>query len=221
MRGHVRKRGNKWCVVVDGGRTPEGRRKQKWFSGYRTRGEAEDALVTILGRLQRSETIDPDTTPLAEYLGRHVHLRRGELAPLSVTQYQSMIRVHIGAEPDPIGAMPLAKIRRAHLRDFARSLEEKGLAAGTRNVVFAVISKALVDAVEDDLLAVNPAAGLGGRARRSRAAFTVWTELELHDLLDTVEDDRLAALCAWGRDGCPALDSSASPGSGTTPKNDG
>ncbi len=118
--------------------------------------------------------------------------RTGELAPLSVTQYQSMIRVHV--EPDPIGAMPLGKVRKTHLRAFARSLEEKGLAPGTRNVVFAVISKALSDAVEDDLLGVNPAVGLSMRSRRTRAAFTVWTEQELHDLLDVVESDRLAGL---------------------------
>lgn len=28
MRGHVRKRGNKWCAVVDGARDRDGRRKQ-------------------------------------------------------------------------------------------------------------------------------------------------------------------------------------------------
>jgi integrase len=192
MRGHVRKRGTKWSIVVDGGRDADGQRLQKWFSGYRTRGAAEDALVTILGRIQRGETIDPDSTPFAEYLRQHLQSRRGQLAPLTVTQYESMTRVHI--EPDPIGGMPLGKIRKAHLRTFARSLEEKGLAPGTRNVVFAVISKALADAVEDDLLAVNPAAGLRVKAGRTRAAFTVWTEQELHDLLDVVEQARLAAL---------------------------
>lgn len=66
MRGHVRKRGSTWSVVVDNGRDAEGRRQQKWCSGYRTKGEAEDGLVTILGRLQRGETIDPDTTPFAQ-----------------------------------------------------------------------------------------------------------------------------------------------------------
>jgi integrase len=192
MRGHVRKRGSKWCVVVDGGREADGRRRQKWFSGYRTRGEAEDALVTILGRVQRGETIDPDKTPLAEYLKQWLKGRRGQLAPLSVTQYESVIRTHI--EPHAIGSAPLAKLRKAHLRAFQRELEESGLAPSTRNVIHAVIHKGLAEAVEDDLLAVNPAVGAGARARRTKAAFTVWTEQELRAFLDVVEDDRLAAL---------------------------
>ncbi len=57
MRGHVRRRGSTWSVVVDSGRDADGRRRQKWTGGFRTKDEAEDALVTILGQLQRGETI--------------------------------------------------------------------------------------------------------------------------------------------------------------------
>jgi integrase len=193
VRGHVRKRGKTWCVVVDSGQDAEtGRRKQKWFSGFKTRGEAEDVLVTILGKLQKGETIDPDKTPLGTYLAKWVKGRRGELAPLSVTQYESVIRCHIA--PHVIGRTPLAKLRKSHLRAFQRELEEKGLAPSTRNVTHAVIHKGLAEAVEDDLLAVNPAVGAGAKAKRTKAAFKVWTETELRSLLETVEDDRLAAL---------------------------
>ena len=216
MRGHIRKRGNKWCVVVDGGRDADGRRRQKWFSGYRTKGDAEDALVTILGRVQRGETVDPDRTPLSEYLGERLKGRRGELAPLSVTQYASMIRTHI--EPHAIGRTPLSKLRKAHLRAFElRHLEEKGLAPATRNVIHAVIHKGLAEAVEDDLLAVNPAVGAGARARHTRSSFTVWTQTELHAFLDVVEDDDLGAMWRLAVElGRAAPSSSAARGSAMT-----
>ena len=33
MKGHIRKRGNRWNIVVDAGVHPEtGRRRQKWYS---------------------------------------------------------------------------------------------------------------------------------------------------------------------------------------------
>jgi integrase len=121
------------CLAADGARDPDGRRKQQWFSGFRTRREAEDGLTTIFGRLQRGETIDPDRTPLAEYLTAWLQSRRGELAPLSVTQYESVLRTHI--EPHAIGTTPLGKLRKAHLRAFQRDLEDKGLAPATRNVI--------------------------------------------------------------------------------------
>lgn len=97
-------------------------------------------------------------------------------------------------EPHSIGKTPLAKLRKAHLRAFQRDLEEKGLAPATRNVVHAVIHKGLAEAVEDDLLAVNPAAGAGAKAKRMKGVFTVWTDKELHSFLDVVDADRLAAL---------------------------
>ena len=193
MRGHVRRRGKSWSLVVDNGRDPTtGKRRQKWFSGFKTRGEAENALITILGRLQRGENVDPDTTPLAVYLKKWV-AGRTELAPLSVTQYQSMIRCHI--DPHAIGGLPLAKVRKSHVRTFQRELEGKGLAASTRNVIHAVIHKGLAEAVADDLLAVNPADGAGARAKRTTTPkFTVWTKEELRSFLQVIEEDRLAAL---------------------------
>ena len=52
MRGHVRKAGNTWAVVIDVCRGENGRRKHRWHSGYSTRREAQAALTEILGRIQ-------------------------------------------------------------------------------------------------------------------------------------------------------------------------
>ncbi len=42
MKGHIRKRRNKYCSVIDIGPDPEtGKRRQKWFSGYKTKKETE------------------------------------------------------------------------------------------------------------------------------------------------------------------------------------
>lgn len=38
MKGHVRKRGSKWCFVLDLGKDETtGKRQQKWFSGFATK----------------------------------------------------------------------------------------------------------------------------------------------------------------------------------------
>jgi integrase len=92
--------------------------------------------------------------------------------------------------------MPLGKIRRAHVRAHEQELVRKGLAPSTRNVVSAVVTRAFSDAVEDDLISVDPCAGRR-RATERRAArkkFTVWTGAELRSLLEAAEGDRLAAL---------------------------
>ena len=49
MKGHIRKRGNRWnIIVVDVGVHPKtGRRRQKWYSA-RTKRLAERLLVEVL-----------------------------------------------------------------------------------------------------------------------------------------------------------------------------
>lgn len=48
MRGHIVKRGSMWSFVVDIGLDKNGKRKQKWFLGYKTRKEAEEALYKFV-----------------------------------------------------------------------------------------------------------------------------------------------------------------------------
>jgi integrase len=195
MRGHVRQRGATWTVVVDVGRNPKsGKRKQKWEGGFRTKRDAEDRLGVLLGKLQRGERIDPDLTPLAEYVESWIGGREG-LAPLSVTQYRSVLRNHI--RPTVLGRTPIGRIRRADVRSFDRGLREKGLSLGTRRVVRAVLGRALADAAADDLLDRSPCLGAFGRGESGGAPvkrYTFWTESELRDLLAAAEGDRLEAL---------------------------
>jgi integrase len=195
MRGHVRKRGSKWCVVLDTGRDLEtGKRKQKWVSGFKTKSEAEDALADLLGKRIRGEVIDPDRTPFETYVTAWINGRVDELAPLSVVQYRSVVRNHV--KGSALGGMPLGKIRRAHVRAHEAELQQKGLAAPTRSVVRAVLSRSLADAVADDLISTNPCEGSrrSGERRVQPKRFTVWTPDELGALLDAASGDRLEAL---------------------------
>ena len=41
MRGHTRKRGKTWCIVFDEGRNEDGRRVQRWQSGFATKKDAD------------------------------------------------------------------------------------------------------------------------------------------------------------------------------------
>jgi integrase len=180
--------------VLDSGRDADGKRRQKWFSGYRTKEEAEDALADLLGKRLRGETIDPDRTPLEDYLPAWVDGRADELAPLTVQQYRSVIRNHVTGTT--LGGLPLGKIRRAHIRAHEQELRGKGLSASTRSVIRAVVSRSLADAVADDLVFANPCDGArrSGERRAEPKRFTVWTPDELRTLLDAAAGERLEAL---------------------------
>ena len=195
MRGHVRRRGGGWVYVVDKGRDPTtGKRRQKWSAQFTTRAEAEAALAGDVVKLTRGERIDPDKTPLADYVTEWIAARH-ELAPLSVVQYTSVQRNHI--TPSVLGRTPLGKIRRADVRAFDRGLVDKGLSLSSRRVIRAVLSRALADALADDLIDSNPCQGAFARSdgtARDRTKYTFWTTSELREILGAAEGTRLAPL---------------------------
>lgn len=60
MRGHIRKRGASYSVVVDIGVDPgTGKRRQKWFGGYKTEDDAERAMAKIITQLYEGTFVLP------------------------------------------------------------------------------------------------------------------------------------------------------------------
>jgi integrase len=197
MTGHVLRRASgRWAVVFDIGRDPEtGKRRQKWVSGFRTKADAERHLREMLGRVDRGEVVVADKTPFADYLDRWLEGRAHKLSPASMRVYSGVIRNHI--RPASIGKMPLADIRPHHVAEFDALLIRKKLSASTRNVVHAILSRSLGDAVRPGgLIPSNPTVGALSRdekTRRGPGKFTLWTHAELRALLEASES-RLSAV---------------------------
>src|SRR5439155_4274770 len=68
MRGHVRKRGNKWCIVYDEGYDENKKRRQRWQSGFETRKQAQEELTATLNRLHEGSYVAPSKITLGEFL---------------------------------------------------------------------------------------------------------------------------------------------------------
>ena len=68
MTGHVRKRGKSWAYVVNLPPGPDGRRRQKWTSGFRTRKEAEAHLADTIGQVHRGEYVERSRLTVGAYL---------------------------------------------------------------------------------------------------------------------------------------------------------
>ncbi len=68
MRGHIRRRGKTWSIVVEIGRDEEGRRQQRWHSGFRTQKEAEAKLPELLTQLQRGSYVEPTKKTVAAFM---------------------------------------------------------------------------------------------------------------------------------------------------------
>jgi len=47
MNGHVTKKGSKYYVVIELERDVNGKRRRKWFGGYKTKKEAQAVFANV------------------------------------------------------------------------------------------------------------------------------------------------------------------------------
>jgi integrase len=201
MRGHVRKRGNTWCVVYDEGRGENGRRVQRWVGGFKTQKEAQGFLTETLGAIGKQTYVPPSPVTLGDYLTKEwlpALEASDDVRPLTQTTYASVVRTRIKVPPW-LWNLPLQAVQPAHVKRLLGELVQEGRSESTRKLTRAVLSGAFTDAVEDRKVAGNPVAvrsrrrGSAGSGKTTRRA-TAWSARELRSLLEHVAGDRLFAL---------------------------
>ena len=196
MRGHVRRRGTTWAVVVDVGRDESGRRRQSWHSGFRTRHAAEEELAQIVGRLQNGSYVKPDSQTVAPFMREWLDSIRATVRASTWATYQALTERHI---IPALGRIPLQKLTPARLNALYATLlrdghrnGKGGLSARSVRYVHVTIHKALADAVRWNLLPRN-VADQASAPRQQRREMGVWTAPQLRAFLDSAAGDRLYA----------------------------
>lgn len=211
MQGHIRKRVHKtkdgrttvnWYVVVELDRDAEGKRRQRWHGGYRTRKEAETARVEILHTINTGSYVEPTSTTFGEWVHETwLPLAAQRLKPSAEAHYRNYLRLHI---LPTLGPLQFRQITPAVLNQLYTHLLTEGnrktggpLSAKTVTNVHAIIHKALEDAVDLGLVNVN----MADRAKPPRPKakkpkeIKSWTPEELRRFLESVDGHRLEA--AW------------------------
>lgn len=214
MKGHVRKRGSRWAVVVDLGRDPAtGRRLRRWHSGYTSKHEAEEARVRILHRLGRGEYVEPSKLTVREFLiEQWLPAAEPSLRRSTFESYSRNVRLHIA--PDPAGAeqgvgighvrlqaltpATLTAFYGDRLRRGRQNPKRRGEPLSPRSVRYmhAIVHRALRDALRWGLLVRNPAdlAEPPSHHATKPAAPKTWTADELRAFLAHVSSEPLYPL---------------------------
>jgi integrase len=200
MRGHVTKpKGrNRWYVVVDAPRGPDGRRRrQKWHGSWATKKEAEQALAKIVSGLHDGTYVEPHKATVATFIADEwMPAVRRSLKPSTLQLYRTLADAYIIPN---IGNMPLAKLTPGHLNRLYAELLESGkqdgspLGTETTRKVHRLIHRALKDAVKWNRVARNVAT-IADPPRAQRPKMEAWTAEQLDMFLDHASDDRLYAL---------------------------
>ena len=137
--------------------------------GFHTRKAAADALREQLANIDRGAHVAPSRMTVEQHFATWLDgLRKG---PTTVASYRKNVRLHVVPH---IGDVKLAALTGARLTALYRQLETSGrqdgaggLGARTVRYIHTIIHSALAAAIDDNLIALNPAAR-AKRPQRSR-----------------------------------------------------
>jgi integrase len=191
MRGHVRKRGEgSWCIVYDEGHDEQGKRKQRWRGGFKTRREAEDALAKVLDTIATGVYLEPTKMTYRQYVETTwLPVVRETRRPTTVEQYERTLRKHVLPS---IGSAPLQKLTAPQLDRLYRSLTDK-LSPSSVRVTAAIVSASLRYAHRKRLVPVNVAT-LADVPTARRKRMRAWTPEQVGAFVEHTKGERLAAL---------------------------
>lgn len=158
MQGHVRKRegkrGSSWAFVVELPHTADGKRRQKWQSGFRTRKEAQTALNRVLSDLRTGDYQGPSKLPLSDLLDQWLRdVVKPNRGPATYDVYNGVSKNHL---KPTLGGTPLSLLTAAKIQEFLAAQLARGLTRKTVSQHRMVLRLALAQAVKWELLPRNP-----------------------------------------------------------------
>jgi integrase len=208
MQGHIHKRVHtgkngkqttRWYVVVDVGMAVDGRRRQKWHGGFRTRKEAEIARAKLVDDLHTGSYVVPGRLTFAEWVRNSwLPMTEGRVKPSTFHSYRQNMEIHV---LPALGSRPLQQLTVMMLNALYARLQSEGsghgaLSAKTVRYIHTIVHKALEDAVDAGLAAKNVAdrAKPPRPSRLSTREVGSWEAHELAQFLASVRGTRLEAV---------------------------
>jgi hypothetical protein len=105
MQGHIHKRVRtdrygketvRWYVVIDRGFDHEGRRRQKWHGGFRTRREAEAVRAKLVTDVNTGSYVTPGRTTLGDWIvDSWLPTTEPRVKPSTFFSYKRNLEIHV------------------------------------------------------------------------------------------------------------------------------
>jgi integrase len=194
VRGHVKQRGKTWTYWVDASRVESGKRKQITKGGFGTKKEAEQALSSVLTKLDQGAYVEATKETVATFMRRWLDSIRASVRPSTYAGYENLIDAHIVPK---LGAVPLQRLTPAQLNSFYADLlaggrrdGKGGLSPRTVFYAHATIRKALAEAVRWQMLPRNIADLATPPKQRTMRELHTWSAAELGRFLEHIAGDR-------------------------------
>jgi integrase len=197
--GHVRRRtpGSFELRYSLGTDPATGKRKTITTTVRGTRRDAEKELRRLLRTLDIGEHVDPTRMPVRDWLSAWLTAIKDEISPKTHERYTEIVGNFLIPE---LGAIPISKLAPAHIQAAyskwatggRRDGKSGGLSPLTRRYIHVILKSALARAVEQQVLARNPADVFTKRLPKvERKPMTTLSTDELERLLQSTKATRL------------------------------
>jgi integrase len=184
-----RRKDGLWVARISLGYGPDGKRRRLVVYG-KTKGEALEKLRKKQGEADLGTLPEPDKQKLSDYLARWLDAARPSLRLTTYTNYEWVIRGHIAPH---LGAVLVAKLTPAHVQGLLSAMGKAEAGARTRQLAYAVLHRALEQAVKWNLAPRNVADAVEP-PRVPKKAMKTYTAEQAAQLLQAAQGNRLEAL---------------------------
>lgn len=177
----------RYYIVVDLPTLPGDKRKQKWFSSWDTKKDAEKALPEILLQVQRSNYLQNDQITLGKVIDDYLYRAEHGLAKATYKRYLSccnLLKEHLGTTQ-------IQKIQPAMLNEYFKTLQAKGLKPNTLRKHRLVMQQVFNLAIELHIIEHSPVTKLPVSSTLSDAEHETWTAGQLNRFLMEIEYEPL------------------------------
>lgn len=183
-----------FTVVIDLERDENGKRKQKWFGGYKTKSEAEKARVELLYKLEHGEVIVQERTSVNEYMEYWLsRYARRNVAKSTYKRYKEFAK-HICRN---LGNLDLQDLTAIRIQEFYESLQETEsskpkviLSGSTVLKIHRMFKLALNHAIGWELINKNPVLSVQA-PKANESEMKIWDVETIIEFLEKVKDEKI------------------------------
>jgi len=115
-RGHIKKRGNNYCVVLSLGYDENGKRIRQWETVVPDKKEAEKRLAELLCEVDGSTFVKPTKETVETFMLDWLAYIRNNVAPRTYEGYELVVNKHV--RPSSLGNVPITQLTTQLLRKY-------------------------------------------------------------------------------------------------------
>ena len=126
---------------------------------FKTKSAAQDELARVLAEVGGPRRAPEDRNiTVTDYAVRWLKLIKAVIKPRTLESYEASLRLHV---LPALGHRKVRDVGRNHVKALVAQLHDGGLSKNTVRIVHASLHALLNEAVEDDIIVVNPASRRG------------------------------------------------------------